>query len=243
VDQLLPGASIVVEVVVDYGGCTVEELTDYINTATARAINADEVQGVSGFEQVLPVELISFEALLDGRDALLHWETASETNNAGFEIQHREATVSKGEVFEVLGWIGGFGTTEATQRYDFRIEALTPGRHLFRLKQMDYDGTFDYSPEIEVAVEMPESFLMTPAYPNPFNPQANFSVSVKQTQKVVVSLFNVVGQQVGTFYDGVLPGGTTRSITIDGSTLQSGMYLLRVQGERFVDTQTVTLLK
>ncbi len=200
-----------------------------------------------GLVTVLPVELISFESELDGRDALLVWETASETNNAGFEVQHRYVDVDEADktsaVFESLGFVEGHGTTLEAQRYTFRVDDLTPGRHVFRLKQVDFDGAFEYSPQIEVSVGMPESFLVSKVYPNPFNPQASLSFGVKQEQEVRVELFNMLGQRVKVLFAGRPAAGTTKTIQIDGSDLRSGVYVLRVQGERFVDTQTITLVK
>ena len=189
---------------------------------------------------VQPVEMTLFEADLNGRSTLLRWETASETNNPGFEVQHRPA---EAESFNTLGFVEGMGTTLEAQRYSFAIDDLAPGRHVFRLKQVDYDGTFEYSPQIEVSVGMPEAFLVSKAYPNPFNPQASLSFGVKVEQEVRVELFNMLGQRVKVLYLGRPAAGTTKTIQIDGSDLRSGVYVLRVQGERFVDTQTITLVK
>ncbi|HMB92597.1 MAG TPA: hypothetical protein VKP65_17220, partial [Rhodothermales bacterium] len=116
----------------------------------------------------LPVELVAFEAQADGRSATLAWQTASETNNAGFELQHRYlGEANKAGAFSALAFIEGHGTTEVAQRYQFRLDDLEPGRHVFRLKQLDYDGSFDYSPEIEVAIDLPEAYLVSNVYPNP----------------------------------------------------------------------------
>lgn len=192
----------------------------------------------------LPVELVSFDATLDGASALLQWQTASELNNAGFEIQHRYLSeADKSGVFETLGFMDGFGTTEQAQSYSFRASALEPGQHVFRLKQVDYDGTFAYSPEVEVVVEMPDAFIVNPVYPNPFNPQATFSFAVKQSQEVRVELFNMLGQRVQVLYRGTPAAGEVKMLTIDGTNLLSGAYLLRVQGAGFMETQSVTLVK
>ena len=198
-----------------------------------------------GLVAALPVELIAFESELDGRSVALRWQTASETNNAGFDVEHRymDEADKTSAVFESLGFVEGAGTTLEEQTYTFRVEDMTPGRHVFRLKQLDYDGTFEYSPQIEVSVGMPESFLVSKVYPNPFNPEASLSFGVKQEQEVRVELFNMLGQRVKVFYQGRPAAGTTQTIQIDGSDLRSGVYILRVQGERFADTQTITLVK
>ncbi len=194
---------------------------------------------------VLPVELVAFDATLDGRSATLRWQTASETNNAGFEIQHRyKATADKAaSAFEALAFVDGHGTTLEAQNYQYRIDALQPGRHVFRLKQLDYDGSYEYSPEVEVAVEMPEAYVFSAVYPNPFNPQATFSFGVRQSQQVEIGVYNLLGQRVLALYRGVPEAGVTRTLEIDGSGLRSGVYVVRVLGETFVDTQTITLIK
>jgi len=148
-----------------------------------------------------------------------------------------------GNLLPTLGWVEGHGTTLEAQRYSFQVEDLSPGRHVFRLKQVDFDGQFEYSPEIELSVELPEAFVVSKVYPNPFNPEASLSFGVRQEQAVRIELFNMLGQRVKVLYEGRPSAGTTKTLRIDGSDLNSGVYLLRVQGERFVDTQTITLVK
>ena len=194
----------------------------------------------SGGLTLLPVELTAFEAQLDGRAAVLHWTTASETNNAGFEVQHRAGTTLQ---WETVDFIVGHGTTLEAQSYSYRIEGLAPGRHVFRLKQIDFDGTFEYGPELEVTVEMPEMYFLSEVYPNPFNPEARLDFAVRQSQQVTVAAYNMLGQRVLELYSGVPAEGVTQSLLIDGSGLQSGMYVVRIQGERFVETRTFTLVK
>ena len=187
----------------------------------------------------LPVELVSFDALLDGRSTMLKWETASETNNAGFEVQHRFADGD----FAPVGWVEGHGTTEQPQAYRYGIGGLEPGTHRFRLKQIDFDGAFEYSPEVEVTVEMVEAFFLRAPYPNPFNPETTIQFGVRTSQQVEVAIYDMLGRQVRTLYQGRPPAGVTQILRFDGSSLQSGTYLVRVLGETFQRTQTVTLLK
>ena len=189
---------------------------------------------------VQPVELTRFDAELDGRTALLRWGTASETNNAGFEVQHRPAEAGS---FAPLGFVEGHGTTLEAQSYSFTVADLTPGRHIFRLKQIDFDGTFEYSPAVEVSVEMPEAYFVSEIYPNPFNPQATLQFAVRRSQQVEVSVYNMLGQRVLELYRGVPSAGVTQTVQIDGSRLVTGTYVVQIAGERFVETQTVTLVK
>ena len=218
-----------------------ERLSDFLDPDNTGATKLSPLPGTG---QSLPVELVSFEAMLDGNAVELRWRTASETNNAGFEIQSRN---SKFEIrnfdWDVLAFVEGHGTTELPQAYHYRIENLEPGRHVFRLKQIDFDGTFEYHPEVEVTVEMVERFVVEPVYPNPFNPLAQFRFAVQHSQQVRVDLYDVLGRQVRVLYEGTPQAGQMHTVPVDGSDLPSGMYLVRVAGQSFVKTQTVTLLK
>ena len=187
---------------------------------------------------VLPVELTSFDVVADGRSALLSWETASETNNAGFEIQYKA-----GDVFAVLGFVEGAGTTEAPQRYGYRVDGVEPGRHVFRLQQIDFDGTFEYSPEVEVFVELPEHYHLSAPYPNPFNPSTHFTVMVAREQSVRIEVLDVQGRRVALLHTGRLSAHAVHDFTFEAHHLPTGMYAIRTQGETFEATRTLVLVK
>ena len=194
----------------------------------------------------LPVELISFEALADGGSATLSWTTASEENNTGFHIEHRRASATTDQAaFQALGFVSGHGTTSEAHAYRFQTAELEVGRHVFRLRQVDFDGTVSYSGEVEleVASEMPEGFRLSAAYPNPFNPRTQFTLSVRETQEVRVEVFNLLGQRVRLLHEGPLEASREHSFTFEAGDLPSGLYLCRAQGETFVSSEQVTLLK
>ncbi len=194
----------------------------------------------------LPVELVAFDAVVNGTEVRLAWKTASETNNAGFEVQHTPgaATVHATALpWETLGFVEGYGTTEQPRSYTYRVEDLAPGRHVFRLKQIDFDGTFEYHAEVEVVVEMVERFVVEPIYPNPFNPHAQFLFAVKRSQAVRVDLYDMLGRRVKVLYEGAPSAGQMHTVRIDGRGLPSGTYVVRLVGQTFVETQTVMLLK
>ena len=186
----------------------------------------------------VPVELVGFNATLSGMDVTLDWQTASETNNAGFEVQMLD-----GENWAALGFVEGHGTTTEAQSYNYTAEDMAVGTHTFRLKQIDFDGAFEYSDELEVTVETPGTHMLTSAYPNPFNPQSQFTLAVAQDQIVTAELFNTLGQRVAVLFSGTVEANQAQLVTIDGAGLASGMYVVRVIGERFSDALSVTLLK
>jgi len=189
---------------------------------------------------VLPVELISFNAIVSGTGTNLQWVTSSETNNAGFDVQMRAHSESE---FHPLGFVAGHGTTTEVQNYTYTVSSLHPGAYTFRLKQIDFDGVFEYSDEIEVTIDVPDTHLLTSAYPNPFNPQARFSLSVAQTQNVNVSVYDALGRRVLNLFDGVLEAGSAHPFALDGRGLATGLLLIRATGETFAASQSVTLVR
>jgi hypothetical protein len=202
--------------------------------------NGSDIGSVELNEGILPVELTSFEAVPDGYAVHLTWTTASETNNAGFEVEHRSADT---ETFERLDFIEGAGTTQEEQSYSYTIDGLDVGRHVFRLKQSDFDGAFTFSHEVEVAIELAEAFRLSAAYPNPFNPQTRFTLAVQRKQDVSVEIYNAGGQRVATLFENLLEANQTHHFTWDAGQLPSGLYLIRTQGETFSAVRRVTLLK
>ena len=187
----------------------------------------------------LPVELAAFDAVVDGAAVLLRWETVSETNNAGFQVEHR---YFDGD-FEPVDFVEGQGTTLEAQRYSYRVEDLDPGRHVFRLRQIDFDGTFEHHPEVEVFVELPGTYALSGAYPNPFNPETQVTLMVATKQQVRVEVYDVVGRRVALLHDGLLEADELHRFVFEAPHLPSGLYLYRVLGEHFSDVKSMTLVK
>ena len=116
---------------------------------------------------------------------------------------------------------------------------------MFRLRQLDRDGTSAYSPTVEVALgpELPGGYRLSAAYPNPFNPATAFELEVQTPQDVRVGLYDVLGREVAVLFEGALEAGQVAEVEIDGGGLPSGVYLYRAEGETFSATRQVTLLK
>jgi len=186
----------------------------------------------------LPVELASFTAVPDGEAVVLAWRTASETNNAGFEVQHDAAGA-----WHTLAFVAGQGTTAEGHAYTHRVEELAPGPHRFRLRQVDFDGQFAYSPEVAVTVDVPGAYVLAAPYPNPFRGATTLRVAVAETQPVRVAVYDVLGQEVAVLHTGPLAGGTTHTLRFEAGGLPAGMYVVRAEGERFRASRTVTVLK
>ncbi len=194
----------------------------------------------TGSTVTLPVELAGFEAMRDGEAVVLAWQTASETNNAGFTVELRAPGES---AFREVGFVAGGGTTVEARHYTHRVEKLVPGRSTFRLRQTDFDGTQAFSPEVEVDVEMTEVFRLTAAHPNPFAGSTRLGLMVQAPQRVEVAAYDAVGRRVALLHEGVLTGNEPHTFTLDADGLPGGVYFLRVVGERFVRTERVVLVR
>ncbi|WP_169577894.1 LamG-like jellyroll fold domain-containing protein [Salisaeta longa] len=203
----------------------------------------DESQGfqfaVAAPNDALPVELTAFTATRDGEGALLEWTTASEQNNAGFEIQRRSGET---ETWTALGFVEGAGTTQEAQTYRFRVEDLPVGTHRFRLKQTDTDGSAHYSDVVALDVTMAEAYRLVAPHPNPAPDGATLRLSVAQSQQVRIAVYDLLGREVATAFRGTVPAQTERSIRI-GDGLPSGSYFIRVTGEQFSATERLTVVQ
>jgi hypothetical protein len=203
----------------------------------------DEVGNVSSVTitstSELPVELTRFDASVKGQQVvLLQWETASEDGNAGFEVQRRMEDSS----FERVGYVEGAGTTNSMRSYQFEdadipfdVEAVT-----YRLRQVDLDGTFEYSPEVEVTLDAPEELAIHGNYPNPFHQRTKIRYELPRAGDVRIDVYNVLGQRVATLVNERQQAGR-EEITFDARRLASGVYFVRLRslGESLTEKITV----
>ena len=192
---------------------------------------------------VIPVELTAFTATASGNNVALYWSTATEVNNSGFQVERKSAN----EGFVSVGFVQGKGTTTEEQNYIFSDNGLAVGKYTYRLKQVDFNGTFDYSPIIEVEVGVPSVFELSQNYPNPFNPTTSIKFSLVTDSKVTLKLFDVIGQEVATLINTDLAAGYHSTI-VDGSRLSSGVYFYRldasgVNGQKYSSVKKMILAK
>ncbi len=183
----------------------------------------------------LPVELGEIKTTVDDGDVVIEWTTLSEQKVASFEIQQKDA----------LGFVA-IGSVEAANQpntYTHRVTDLGPGVYTFRLRMIDLDGSFAYSPEVETSIEVTSSYAISRAYPNPFATSSSFAVTAERDQNVTVRLFDVLGRQIDVLYEGTLQAGRTQEITTDGSSLTNGTYFVRITGDYFDSTQTLIRMK
>jgi hypothetical protein len=201
-----------------------------------------EIQGYD-LGAVVPVELTSFTASVSDGKVNLTWSTASEINNHGFEVERK---YSNGQ-FATVGFVEGYGTTAEEQHYTFVDQNLTPGTYSYRLKQIDFDGSFEYFNEIEVDVTSPVEFDLSQNYPNPFNPATTINFSLASDSKVTLKIFDVLGQEITTLVNGNMSAGI-HNLNFNASSLNSGIYFYTIEaagvdGTNFTSTKKMMLTK
>ncbi len=164
-------------------------------------------------------------------------------NNNGFEVE-RAVGGQKSEVssWEKVGFVEGHGNSNSPKEYTYTDKNLTGGtKFVYRLKQIDNDGKYEYSKEVDVEV-VPASYKLNQNYPNPFNPTTNIKYDLPEASRVVLNIYNIIGQQVASLVNGTIEAGF-HSVTFDGSNLPSGTYIYRLQTNNFVQTKKMVLLK
>lgn len=187
-----------------------------------------------------PVELTLFKAEASGNNIFLNWETATETNNRGFEIQRSKVGSLKTE-WQKVGFVNGSGTTTEQHSYSFKDENLQSGKYSYRLKQVDFDGTYKYSDIVEAEVA-PSAFSLSQNYPNPFNPATSFQYTVGKRQIVTLKVYDVLGKKVATLVNEEKSAGNYR-VKFDGSNLASGIYFYQLNAGSYTATKKLILLK
>jgi hypothetical protein len=189
---------------------------------------ASSVSGV-----VLPVELVSFTASVNHLNADLQWLTATEVNNYGFDIERRTVSSQLSAVssWAKVGFVNGNGTSNVQHSYSFSENITESGTYAYRLKQIDNSGTFKYSQETQVTIEVPKVFNLNQNYPNPFNPTTNIEFTVAADGKAVLKVYNALGQQVAELYNGTAQAGRIIQTHFDASRLASGIYFSRLESD------------
>ena len=186
----------------------------------------------------LPVELISFTAQAQDQKVILKWSTATELNNNGFEIQRK---VAEGD-FATVGFVRGEGTTTNQKEYSYVDKDLVDGKYYYRLKQIDYNGTYEYSDVIEVDVRSLNDYALEQNFPNPFNPITTIGYVLREKTIAKLILLNAIGEEMAILVNEEQEKGF-HMIDFNASTLASGVYFYRLQAGDFVQTRKMILIK
>ncbi len=193
--------------------------------------------------RTVPVELTSFTSSVNENNVTLNWQTATETNNQGFQIERRETKDERSEEWENIVFVNGNGTTTGPQTYSYKDENLSAGKYQYRLKQIDFDGTFEYSNIVDVEILPPAKFSLEQNYPNPFNPSTKISWQSPVNSHQTLKIYDVLGNEVATLVNEYQKAGVHSKLYILNSALPSGVYLYQLKAGDFVQTRKMILLK
>lgn len=176
----------------------------------------------------LPVELASFRALVQEGKVVLTWTTATEVNNAGFDIEKAKDTGNNPEtggnlVWEKIGFVTGAGNSNSIKEYGFTDNGGRAGKYFYRLKQLDTDGKYSYSQNISAEVTAPREFTLAQNYPNPFNPSTRIDYQLPDAGFVTMKLYNIAGEEVRRVFSGIKEAGF-HSEQVSAEGLSSGVY-------------------
>lgn len=197
-------------------------------------------------EGTVPVELTSFTASLSNNKVNLNWTTATELNNHGFEI---ERCLDKSN-WATIGFKEGKGTSTEANQYSYSddIFEISSQKHFYRLKQIDFNGTFEYSAVVEVLIA-PTKFSLDQNYPNPFNPSTtikytipNVPLSGVEGSRVQLKAYDILGKEVATLINNYKEAGNYE-VEFDASQLASGVYFYQLKVGSFSETKKMLLLK
>jgi hypothetical protein len=190
----------------------------------------------------LPVELSTFSALMFKDRVKLIWQTKTETNNYGFEVERSEKPDVKSEIWEKIGFMDGHGNSNSPKDYTFEDNNVIGINYAYRLKQIDNDGNYNYSKIVEVDLSLPINFELSQNYPNPFNPTTHIKFSVPQMGFVKLIIFNLLGEEVTTLVNENREAGIY-TVNFNASELNSGLYIYRIEANGNIDSKKMLLLK
>lgn len=213
-----------------------------LNNGTSPSTKKELMEKIIDFFDlgVVPVELISFSAEVQENVISLKWETATEVNNSGFDVERSNDNIS----FVKLGFIEGKGTTTEKQEYVYRDSDVNgKGKYYYRLKQVDFDGTESYSEIIEVDYALiPSVFSLSQNYPNPFNPSTTIQFGLPKEVKATLKIYDALGSEVATIINEILEPGYYE-YQWNASNYASGVYFYRLTAGNFVSTKKLLLIK
>ena len=224
-----------------------------LNTGTHTA----STSGVSSFSDftlgensALPVELTSFTSNVIGNKVELNWRTATEVNNYGFELErlavsNQQLAKSQGlnaNSWVKIGFVEGNGNSNSPKSYSFTDEPKGGKEFNYRLKQIDNDGTYEYSDIVTTVLENISTFALEQNYPNPFNPTTMISYTIPERVNVKLKIYDMIAQQVAELVNSSQEAGHYQ-VTFDGSDLPSGVYFYKLEAGNFVEVKKFMLVK
>ncbi len=221
-----------------------------IQTGTANTSVGDVARtwydGISyaNADSYVPVELTSFTANQEGSIVKLQWSTASEINNRGFEIEKQVVKNNEPGNWYIIGFKEGQGTTTNPINYFYEDNNIdhSVSSIRYRLKQIDYNGTFEYSDVVEIENVAPLSFVLDQNYPNPFNPETTIKYGIPKDNFVTLKVYNVVGEEIATLVNKEITAGNY-IINWNAQGVPSGVYFYQLSAGNNSEIKKMVVLK
>ena len=186
----------------------------------------------------LPVELTSFTAELKNNAVELNWNTSTEVNNYGFEIERSNLNNN----FDKIGFVKGSGNSNSAKDYFFTDKLTLSGKYFYRLKQIDNDGAFEYSKVVETDFKLLQSFELSQNYPNPFNPTTRISYSIPLDSRVELLIYGITGELVKSLVNEYQTAGIY-TIDFNAADLSSGIYFYKITANDFLQIKKMSVIK
>ena len=214
--------------------------TSWVNLGTPSSISGDNVtwSGLTSFSEFalasddsnpLPVELTMFTAKTENGKVKLNWTTSNEVNNFGFEVERSIIFPNyRYENWHKIGFVQGNGNSNSAKFYSFIDEKPDGNKIKYRLKQIDIDGLFSYSNEVEIELDKPWKNSLYQNFPNPFNPSTKINFSLTMDSKVSLKIYNVLGQEIMNLLNGDFSAGN-HEIKFDGDGMSGGVYFYKLE--------------
>ena len=212
-------------------------IKDALECSSTGSPNLQTLNVTSGDCSTLPVSLINFSATPGNSNVALRWSTSSEFNNLGFEVQ-RSIDGSGG--WTTLGFVNGAGNSNSTLHYSYLDENLSARRYYYRLKQIDIDKRFEYSPIVSAVIDGNNDFVLDQNYPNPFRNETVIKFTLPQRAKVNLSLFDMNGRLVRVLLNESKDSGT-HAVTFHSGSLTSGLYYYTLKTGELTAVKKLTI--
>ena len=192
----------------------------------------------------VPVKITYFNVYAYNESKIiLKWETLSETNNFGFEIEKSKDKLN----WRKVGFIKGNGVTCSENSYIFYDNENSAGKYYYRLKQIDFDGSYQYSQIIELKTLIPEKWEIEQNFPNPFNAETIIKYKIPKNLFVSLKIYDILGKEVKTLVNEFKQSGYYY-VKWDGKNdgfinLPSGVYFYEIKTKEFHQIKKMVLLR
>ncbi len=192
-------------------------------------------------ESLLPVELIKFSVSVSNDKICLSWETATEINNFGFDIERKTINTANSG-WENIGFVQGSGTSNVPLKYNFIDNNPYNGTTLYRLKQIDNDGSFEYSNIVSINNFSGLHYSLKQNYPNPFNPKTTIEYSIPINTHVKIDLYDILGTKLKNLKNEFQKAGHYKlDFTIED--FPTGVYIYRIETDSYKESKKLLYLK